>query len=74
MNQMSVMAGWVGGQEFDKLPWGDSVHLAPEFYDTLKCGVALNATAHRQLDEKGVPKVSSLLLLFLCFFGVLCLL
>ena len=58
MNQMTVMAGWVGGQEFGRVPWSDTVNLAPEFYDILRAGVALNATAHRQLDpEKGTPKV-----------------
>lgn len=58
MNQMTVMAGWVGGQEFEKVPWSDTVHLSPEFYQILRSGIALNSTAHRQLDkEKGTPKV-----------------
>ena len=59
MNQMTVQAGWMGGQEFSRLPWeGEGVAPGPAFYEILRSGVALNATAHRQIDpETSQPKV-----------------
>lgn len=59
LNQMTVKEAWIGMQRAESVPWNASeVHLSPDFWHILRSGVALNATAMRQLDkDSGLPKV-----------------
>lgn len=60
-NMMTVMEGWVTGQNFGKVPWKEGeVQIAPSVWEMLRLSIALNSTALRQrsLDKtQEKPKV-----------------
>ncbi len=58
-NKMTAVKGWIGGESFGAVPWGDGLRLDAEFWESFRVGIALNATAARQRGDEGAKVVGN---------------